>query len=69
MHWHHRDPATKEFDSASFPSRSREAILAEIAKCELICAAGFCNAREAAARATGRVTVSGTAVEPTMNAL
>jgi hypothetical protein len=38
MHWHHRDPATKEFRVALGVFRaSRARILAEIAKCDLLC--------------------------------
>lgn len=39
MDWHHRDPATKAFGiNGSAYSRSKEAILAEVEKCDLLCA-------------------------------
>ena len=38
MDYHHRDPATKEFGISQRVSYSRDRILAEIAKCDLICA-------------------------------
>jgi hypothetical protein len=45
MHWHHRDPATKTFGLSSGAFRvGRERLLAEIAKCELLCEA--CHQRE-----------------------
>lgn len=42
MHWHHRDPATKEFGISRGAFRfGRARLLAEIAKCELLC--GDCH--------------------------
>lgn len=38
LHFHHIDPATKDFDLASFGGRSKETILAEVAKCRVLCA-------------------------------
>lgn len=39
MHWHHRDPATKSFKISQGAYRhSRPKILAEIEKCDLLCA-------------------------------
>jgi predicted HNH restriction endonuclease len=38
MDFHHRDPATKEFVIALSASRSREDVIAEIDKCDVLCA-------------------------------
>ncbi len=40
LHFHHLDPSTKEFDlgDAAAHGRSKERILAEIAKCAVLCA-------------------------------
>lgn len=37
LDFHHSDPATKCFTIGTTATRSREAILEEIAKCELLC--------------------------------
>ncbi len=37
LHWHHRDPLTKTM-TISRDRRSKAAILAEIEKCDLLCA-------------------------------
>lgn len=38
MHWHHRDPSTKEFSIGQGAFRqSRKKLLAEIEKCDLLC--------------------------------
>jgi len=41
LHFHHRDPAQKSFTIGQSPSRSRAAIEAEIAKCDILC--GDCH--------------------------
>ena len=40
LHFHHRDPSEKDFDlgQAASAGMSRERILAEVAKCEVLCA-------------------------------
>ena len=40
LHFHHTDPATKEFDISIAASQgwSRKRILVEVAKCEVLCA-------------------------------
>jgi hypothetical protein len=40
LHFHHDDPTTKEFDIAAAASQgwSRDRILAEVAKCRVLCA-------------------------------
>ncbi len=38
MQWDHRDPATKAFPVSKMSNRSVPVILAEIAKCDLVCA-------------------------------
>lgn len=38
MSFHHRDPATKSFSIGAKVTRSKEKILAEIEKCDLLCA-------------------------------
>lgn len=38
LQWHHNDPATKQFHVASdYFTRPREAVLAEMAKCTVLC--------------------------------
>ena len=37
LDFHHRDATTKKFDVASYSSRHVLAVLAEIAKCDVIC--------------------------------
>ena len=36
--FHHRDPSTKSFTIANHTNRSRENLLKEIAKCDVLCA-------------------------------
>lgn len=38
MEWHHRDPTTKSFCIGQEMARSKATLLAEIAKCDLLCA-------------------------------
>jgi len=39
MDWHHRDPSQKKFPlNAGNLTRTEESILAEVAKCDLLCA-------------------------------
>src|SRR5438105_13661286 len=40
LHFHHRDPEEKKFNlsTASVNGRSRSALLAEVAKCRVLCA-------------------------------
>ena len=38
MDWHHRDKTTKLFGIRMQLTRSKKALLAEIAKCDLVCA-------------------------------
>lgn len=38
MQWHHRDPLDKVADVSRLGSYSKKRILAEIAKCDLMCA-------------------------------
>ena len=38
LQWHHRDPSTKEFNIAMFPTRSIENLRREADKCDLLCA-------------------------------
>lgn len=38
MDFDHRDPSAKRFIIATSGTRNREAVLAEIAKCDLVCA-------------------------------
>jgi hypothetical protein len=43
LHFHHRDPETKCFGIGDNMTRSRAKVLAEIAKCDVIC--GACHMR------------------------
>ena len=38
LSWHHRDPATKRFNPSQ-ANRGQEALLAEMAKCDVLCTA------------------------------
>ena len=38
MEWDHRDPATKEFTIGQTRTLAKDRVLAEIAKCDLVCA-------------------------------
>ena len=38
LEFHHRNPAEKEFTVGSLMTKSLERLLAEVAKCEIICA-------------------------------
>ena len=38
LHFHHHDPTTKEFDLGAALGKSKKRILAEIAKCRVLCA-------------------------------
>jgi len=50
LEFHHRDPSTKEFGVGNFTG-SRARLLAEVAKCDLLCA--NCHRRRHALRETG----------------
>lgn len=38
LHFHHRDPATKAFELANAGGRAKAVVLAELAKCRVLCA-------------------------------